>query len=446
MTSRWILRMCLVVMLLISASAFAQDAPQLKVRAHLEPSGTVVADSEVKLVVDCLTTTFFTEAPDWPLFNVSGALVVLPDEQAENLHETIDGVAWYGVSRAYRIVPQAAGVLTIPAFSISVHPGGVTTPAILTTRELKIAATVPAGAEGMRVFFPTQKLSATQTITPTLHDLKAGGSLTRSITQVAAGTESMLIPPVNFVEVDGLKRYAKPSLTKNVIQDRAGLVAGERTDSVTYVIDHSGRFKLPPVTIEWWNTATQKRESIVLPAISFSASAARERPLFDIPADALSKGGAHRILVIARWQAMLAAMFLVLALVSIWAYPRLAARFKRLRQALHDARKRHADGDGPAWRALRIAARNGPLKATIPLLYRWMDRSRDLKHPAMIDELKSSAELRLDELVSAVHAHYSGQPQAELNSRESIKALGRAVKHTRKSRKAKSPLPPLNKY
>jgi len=291
MTSRWILRLCAIVLLCISiTSSFAQDAPRLKVRVHLEPSGTVVAGSDVKLIVECLTTTFFTDAPDWPLFNVPGAFVVFPDEQAQNLHESIDDVEWFGVSRAYRIVPQAAGTLSIPAFPISVHPGGSTSPVTLTTPPLKLVATVPAGAEGMRVFFPTDKLSATQTITPSLHDLKAGGSLTRSITQVAAGTESMLIPPVEFGEIEGLKRYAKPSATKNVIQDRAGLVAGERTDSVTYVIDHSGSFKLPPVTIEWWNITTQKRESIVLPAVSFTALAAKERPLFDIPADALSKG------------------------------------------------------------------------------------------------------------------------------------------------------------
>jgi len=39
----------------------------------------------------------------------------------------------------------------------------------------------------------------------------------------------------------------------------------------------------------------QRREKIVLPAVSFSAAAASEKPLFDIPFNALSKGGAHRI-------------------------------------------------------------------------------------------------------------------------------------------------------
>jgi len=143
-----LLRVLLILMFLMSGSAVAQGAPQLLVRAHIEPSGTVVAGTEVRLVVDCLTTTWFTEAPNWPLFTVRGAIVNLPDEQAENLHEVINGVSWHGVSRAYRVVPQKAGAFEIPAFPITVYPGGTTAPATLVPPALRPVPTVPAGAEG----------------------------------------------------------------------------------------------------------------------------------------------------------------------------------------------------------------------------------------------------------------------------------------------------------
>jgi len=436
----------LIFMWLMSGLAVAQGAPQLLVRAHIEPSGTVVAGSEVKLIVDCLTTTWFTEAPNWPLFTVPGAIVNLPDEQAENLHEVINGVSWYGVGRAYRVVPQTAGAFEIPSFAITVYPGGTNSPATLTTSALRLVATVPAGAEGMSVFFPTQKLSAKQTIEPSPNDLKVGGALTRTITQTAAGTESMLIPPVNFGDVDGLKRYPKPSGTKNIMQDRAGLVAGERTDTVTYVINRSGRFKLPPVTIEWWNTATQRREKIVLPAVSFSAATAKEKPLFDIPLDALSKGGAHRIIVIDRSRALIAVLSLAFLLAMIWAYPRLASRYKQAKRVLVSARNRYAEGEAPAWRVFRAAARNGPLPRVIPALYRWMDKSPDFKHPARIDNLDFSTNSGLKELADTVATHYSDSPDAKLDWNKVERALRRAAQHARKKRKAQSPLPPLNRY
>src|SRR5471032_1941886 len=406
----------------LSGLAAAQGGPQLMVRAHIEPSGTVVAGSEVKLIVDCLTTTWFTDAPNWPLFTVPGAIVNLPDEQAENLHEVINGVSWYGVSRAYRVVPQTAGAFEIPSFLITVYPGGTNSPATLSTPALKLIATVPAGAEGMSVFFPTQKLSAKQTIEPSPNDLKVGGALTRTITQTAAGTESMLIPPVNFGDVDGLKRYPKPSGTKNIMQDRAGLVAGERTDTVTYVINRSGRFKLPPVTIEWWNTGTQRREKIVLPAVSFSATAAREKPLFDIPLDALSKGGAHRIIVIDRSRALIAVLGLAFLLAMVWAYPRLTSRYKQAKRALVAARNRYAEGEAPAWRVLRAAARKGPLPRLIPALYRWMDKSPDFKHPARVGDLDASSDPGLKDLADTVATHYSDSPDAKLDWNKAVAA------------------------
>ena len=441
-----LLRALLILMFLMSGSAVAQGAPQLLVRAHIEPSGTVVAGTEVRLVVDCLTTTWFTEAPNWPLFTVRGAIVNLPDEQAENLHEVINGVSWYGVSRAYRVVPQKAGAFEIPAFPITVYPGGTTAPATLMTPALGLVATVPAGAEGMSVFFPTQKLSAKQTIEPSPDDLKVGAALTRTITQTAAGTESMLIPPINFGDVDGLKRYPKPPAVKNIIRDRAGLVAGERTDTATYVVSRSGKFKLPPVTIEWWNTATQRREKIVLPAVSFSAATVREKPLFDIPLDALSKGGAHRIIVIDRSRALIACVVLAFLFALVWACPRLTIRYKQAKRALIAARHRYAEGETPAWRALRAAARKGPLQRVIPALYRWMDKSPDFRHPARIGDLDASGNPALEDLADTIATHYSDSPDAKLDWSKAEVALRKAAKHARRKRNAQSPLPPLNRY
>jgi hypothetical protein len=441
-----LLRVLLIVMFCMSGSAVAQGEPQMLVRAHIEPSGTVVAGTEVKLVVDCLTTTWFTEAPNWPLFTVRGAIVNLPDEQAENLHEVTKGVSWFGVSRTYRVVPQAAGAFEIPAFAITVYPGGTNAPATLRTPVLRLVATVPAGAEGMSVFFPTQKLSAKQTIEPAPDDLKVGGALTRTIKQTAAGTASMLIPPVNFGDVDGLKRYLKPPTVKNIMQDRAGLVAGERTDTVTYVVNRSGKFKLPPVTIEWWNTATQKREKIVLPEVSFSAASAKEKPLFDIPLDALSKGGAHRIIVVDRSRALIACMVLALLIALVWAYPRLTVRYKLAKRALTAARQRYAEGETPAWRNLRAVARKGPLQRVIPALYRWMDKSPDFRHPAQLDGMDASGNPGLKDLADTIATHYSNSHDATFDWNKAEGALRKAAKHARKKRNAQSPLPPLNRY
>ncbi|HZZ03323.1 hypothetical protein [Paraburkholderia sp.] len=428
----------------VSTPASADPAPRTMVRAHLEPAGPVVAGSEVKLVVDLLTTTWFTEAPNWPLFTIADAIVSLPDEQADNLSEDVNGVRWFGVSRAYRIAPQAGKTYDIPPFAITVYPGGMNTPVQVMTPALKLVTTLPPGAQDMAVFFPTTKLTATQKIEPSKQQLRVGDSITRTITQSAAGTESMMIPPVSLGEVGGLKRYAKPSTTRNIVQDRVGLVAGERTDSVSYIADHNGRFKLPPVTIEWWNTRTQKKETIELPGVTFSASTAREKPLFEIPADVMSQGLPHRIIVIHSGRLIAGCMIVLGLFVVVWARGRIAMFLRRAKNRLGDARKQWLESEAVAWRRLCAVARQGEWPRTIPALYRWMDRSGDFGHPARLENLPREDEPKVAELADAVTVHFAKGVASDFRWADAETALRRAWKKRRLHQQERAPLPPLN--
>lgn len=392
--------------------AWADDAPRTMLRAHLEPSGPVVAGSAVKLVVDALTTTWFTAAPDWPLFEIRDAFVTLPDDNALNLNETIDGVRWFGVSRVYRIVPRASGAFDVPSFSITLHPGGMDTPVALQTPPLGFTATLPPGAEGMASFFPAPKVTATQRIEPGDGALEVGGTVTRIVTQRADATESMLIAPVPFGEIEGLRRYPKPPATRNISDDRTGLVAGERTDTVTYVVNRRGRYELPPIDIEWWNTAAHRRETIHLPAVHFTARAAREKPLWEIPADALAGAARHTIIFLNARDIVYACIVLACVAAGVWFYPRMRTWLERLSRWWIAARRKRAEGEFAAWRALKQAVDSGAMKRVIPALYRWMDANPRFAHPARLDELDRDAEPALKELAKAVESYYEGTDSA----------------------------------
>jgi hypothetical protein len=449
MMPRWFARalfvvMLLVVMLLVARHAFADDPPQTMIRAHLEPGGAVIAGTEVKLVVDALTTTWFTAAPDWPLFTVPDAIVALPDEQAVNLSETSDGVRWFGVSRAYRIVPRAAKTFDLAPFDLTVFPGGgANVPVRLKTPRLKLTATLPPGAEGMTSFFPLPKLTATQKIEPAKTRLKVGDTITRTITQTASGTESMLIPPVGFADIEGMRRYPKTPQTPNVVQDRAGLVAGERTDSAAYVVNRSGRYTLPPVTIEWWNTATNKRESIVLPAVSFSAARAKEKPLFEIPVDAMSKAASHTVIFIDGTRIAYGVALFAGGFALVWSYPRLARLAAAMRGRIREARRRRAQGDAPAWRALRAAGRTGAVRRIVPALYRWIDKRPEFGRPARVQNIAAAGVPALTKFTASVAEDYAGKPDATIEWNEVERELKQAAKR-RAKRDPKRALPPLN--
>lgn len=400
MMRRFFAMLCL---LLACSWARADDAPRTMLRAHLEPSGPVVAGSAVKLVVDALTTTWFTAAPDWPTFEIDDAFVTLPDENALNLNETIDGVQWFGVSRTYRIVPRASGAFDVPAIRITLHPGGTDTPVTQQTAPLTFTATLPPGAEGMTTFFPAPGLTATQRIEPQDGKLEVGGTVTRSVTQHADATESMLIAPVQFGDVEGLRRYPKPPVTRNTSTDRTGLVAGERTDTVTYVVNTRGGHTLPAIDIEWWNTSVQRRETIHLPAVSFTARAAHEKPLWEIPADALAGAARHRVIFLNARDIVYACIALACIAAGVWFYPRVRAWLERLARWLAAERKKRAQGEFAAWRALKHALASGLVGRVIPALYRWMDANPRFKRPAQLDQLSDP---ELQDLAKVVKAHF----------------------------------------
>jgi hypothetical protein len=431
-----ITRFVAFLLMCMFTAAYADDAPRTMLRAHLEPAGPVVAGSAVKLVVDVLTTTYFSDAPDWPLFDLHDAFVTLPDDSGQNLNETIDGVHWFGVSREYHIVPRTAGTFEVPSFSITAHPGGSDSPVTLETPTLSFAATLPPGAENMATFFPAPKLTVTQVIQPTNGRLEVGGTITRIVTQRAEATEPMLIPPVTFGDIDGLRRYAKAPVTRNISDGRGGLVAGERVDTVTYVVNRRGHYTLPPVDVEWWNTAMKQREVAHLPAVTFTARAAHEKPLWEIPADALAGAARHTVIFLSARDLVLAGVVLACLVAVVALYSRVRGWIERLSRSWSAARKRRAEGEFAAWRGLRTAAESGAMRRIVPAFYRWMDASTRFARPARVAMIDDP---QLKPLADAVQQHYTQHatdgPPVRLHFR-------RMRLRTRKPKRAA--LPPLN--
>lgn len=365
--------MAMLMLMSLIGLTHADEPPKTMIRAHLEPAGTVVAGTQIKLVVDVLTTTWLADAPDWPLFDLPGAIVTLPDEQAHNLNEMIGDQRWFGVSRAYRIAPQSGQRYTVPPFAIHALPGGATGPVTLMTPELSFVATVPPGAEGMAVFFPTSGLSVSQQIKPSTSRIQVGDTVTRTITQRANATEAILIPPAPLGDVDGMQRYARPANTHDDLEGSRGLVAGVRTDSAMYVANRAGHVELPTIDIEWWNTTATRREKVTLPAVSLTAHGARETPLFEIPADAVGRV-AHRVIVLDPSDFWFAGAGIALVFALLWIGPRTANAGRHVGQRLVAWRRAMATGEGHAWRQLRRTAHGGTWPAFVAALYGWLDR------------------------------------------------------------------------
>ncbi|GGP25046.1 BatD family protein [Silvimonas amylolytica] len=425
----WI-RVLFVVMSLLLAGASWADAARSMARVHLEPAGPVQPGQPVKLVVDALTTTWFTGAPVYPPIDVPGAIVSPPSDTADNLNVDINGARWFGVSRNYMITAQAGGDLHIPAIALQLQVGQAgkvtvhTAPIVLKVK----AVERPAGAENA---IGTSRLQVSQQISRSLTGLKQGDAITRTITISADGVQGMMLPPTPFSPVEGLSVYPRQGQIKDITKDRQGFVGSTRQDAATYVIQKAGSYTLPAVSIAWWDTRAGQLRTAVAPAVTFSAVATPSyHPEVGLPPEASAPAPA-RIRHLDLQQLAEYAGACMVALVALWL---LGPRLWRASRSWH-LQTRKPDPERTARRDLRRALASKNPRRIIPALYRWLDTSPGVA-PA---ELRRGVDTATaDGLLQSVygqgkHAPESGFSLAELRKHQAIAPASSA-----------SALPPLN--
>lgn len=258
---KWLIA-CLLYLSVVLAYADEPQAPPapppVRVRVHQEPVGTLMQGETARIVVDVLTSDFFIDAPVLPELHIDGAYLSLSAETPGHLVETVDGQSWPGVSRTYLITPLMSGPIDIPSFEITAHLGAQRTPVAVQTQPLSLevrALVLPAGVTEALI---ARSLKITQTITPEDGGLHVGDTLTRRIEISAEGAPAMMLPPSTFAPVDGLTLYPASPVVRDAVDNHGGFVGGTRVDTASYVIDHRGRYTLPPISVRWMDSRTHE--------------------------------------------------------------------------------------------------------------------------------------------------------------------------------------------
>ena len=111
----------LIALMLFSGLSWA-DAPQLRVQARLVPGEDVVVGETLKLQVDVLTDSWFTHGATLPELSLNGADVLAPNGEASHVSQSLQGKTFSGLRYTYRITPQRAQHVSIPALTVSATP------------------------------------------------------------------------------------------------------------------------------------------------------------------------------------------------------------------------------------------------------------------------------------------------------------------------------------
>ena len=133
----------------------------------------------------------------------------------------------------------------------------------------------PQAATG-RDWLPAQTVTLTAHWSPRTLSAQAGNPLTLQLDLTAAGLTAAQLPDLahRLASPAGVSTY--PDQAKLQDSDQGTGIVGSRKQTIAFIADHPGHYRLPALTVRWWNTHTDQLQTATLPArtLNFTPAAA----------------------------------------------------------------------------------------------------------------------------------------------------------------------------
>lgn len=370
----------------------AQQAAQpFLLRLAVSPEGPVWVGQRIGITVTAMTPVRFATPPAWPDITASqGRLIVLPEASTVPGTERVNGETYAVLQHNVSAFAGSAGTLVIAPVAMSVRvggPDGQPMEAQAATAERRISARLPPGVGDVTrlVVAPSFRMTAAAEGGP---QLRVGEAVVRTLRMEADDTSSMLLPPGDWGQPEGVRLYPDPP----VLQDHSdrGTFHALRSERVAFVPQRPGRVELPGFSVTWFEPRSGRAREVkvdpvvldVLPAAASGAPATAARARW-IPAAGIAG------------TAVLGA-----ALLSWW------------------WRRRRPAEPAPIG-ALAKACRAGDAKGALRALYRWCDAVLPpggertiaaLARRAAVPELATQAALLEAQALSPQASGWNGRP------------------------------------
>ena len=248
-------------------------AAEPAVRTALAVEGDIWVGGRVPIVVELLSPGFFTGSPAFDLPRVPGAILIKPDERPVLGTETIDGASYTVQRHELAVYAQRAGRIEIPPFPVrfATREGSAApVPCRRETPSVSFEARLPPGAEGLNTLISARELEVTESWEPEPGAAKVGDAFTRTIRFAAEDVPAMVFPPFPASPLDGFGVYAKEPQVRDRVE--RGRQRGERLETITYVCERAGQFRLPAARLVWWDLDDALLRTVELPARRFDVA------------------------------------------------------------------------------------------------------------------------------------------------------------------------------
>jgi hypothetical protein len=395
---------------------------EVRIDAYAEPDGDVYLGQRVRLVVDVRTETWFTTAPRYPELKIDGTIALLPEAFGINFTNREGATTWAGQRQRYVLFPQRVGQLTVPPIDV---PLAVSTDGkagqrqVVTTPSVTINVVAPPGSADVPAFVTTPRLRVTEEWNGELQDLKVGDAITRRITQSADDVFALLLPAIEFGDIEGFGVYpGTPELADRVAR---GSYSAVRTDQVTYVMQAKGDYEIPAIEIHWFDLGSKTMTTEMLDALEITvlpnpdAVLGQEELVEEEPSIRIEealRGALDWLAANIQWLTLLAGALFALR----WLWRRFVPGWIR---SVREARERRRQSEARYFDELIRAVRSGDEDKAVACFWRWADRLPGREPPLSIAALEA--------LDPELQAHLRAISSTRYASREARSKAGRRI-------------------
>ncbi|MBW6511093.1 MAG: BatD family protein [Desulfuromonadaceae bacterium] len=370
----------------------------------------------------------------------------------------IDGVRYVVTERRYALFPQQSGTLRIAPLTFegriverSVNrfdPFGAAAPVVRQQSREQQVTVVPAALTNGTDWLPAQAVELQEEWSTDPLKLKIGEPVTRTIILRAVGQSSAQLPSLPPPDVTNLKIYPdQPALTDTVSPQ--GMVA-LRTEKYALVPTRSGRLRLPPMEVVWWDTTTGQQRSAHLPGRDLLVAAPVAAPVATAekppvsPATAIPAAGSSnetfdgiedRFIPWPWWSLLCAGLAAGLIIVLVLLFRR---RNPEKELPVEAPRKNLQSEEKLFKQLLSVAANNDPLRVRDALIA-WGRAHFELAALASLGRIADTCPAPLKDRIRELQEHIYGHNSINWRSEELMKALSQYNSEPKPSRKKLEP-------
>jgi len=263
----------LTVSVVKSNYSTAQSTQTIFVKNSIEQ-----ADLYLQQTVKLVTRLYFAPNVDLQSGTLSDPMLdgasIKQNGKDKDASEIIMGVRYRVIERIYMVTPQSSGTFTIksPAFNGEIGTGqrrsnfsnfGGTKPVTSVGNDIEIkVSSIPKKYSGS--WLPSDLVMLNEEWQPNQDTYEVGEPITRTFTLLALNVNEEQLPEVVGKYPDSFKTYPDQSESHSEVRQNA--IVSQRVSTEAIVATKAGKFTLPAVSINWFNTKTKRQDVATIPA------------------------------------------------------------------------------------------------------------------------------------------------------------------------------------